>query len=295
MKDVDNHYVFCFLGIKLKIKHKSYITAPVVTEMGILSSSKFRNPKVIVSLTSFPARIYAVVKTLSTLLTQTLKPDLVILWLAREQFKNQSLPKELTDLQEFGLSIKWCDNLRSYKKLIPTLREFPNDIIITADDDIYYQPTALERLYNSYLENPKAVICHRVSRIKLKNNCINLIKNFDYCSVVGIPSYLNFLIGGALVLYPPNVLHSNILDERFFLDFLPTHDDVFFWAMAVLKDTKISIARGNLFSLNYVEGTQQYGLVKINKNRGSGLPISQAFNRVIRYYPAIVEKLKNEI
>ena len=60
-------------------------------------------------------------KTIKTLLKQTVKPDKVVLWLAEEQFpqKENELPSELLELQNFGLTIKWCTDIRSYKKLIP--------------------------------------------------------------------------------------------------------------------------------------------------------------------------------
>ncbi|MBQ2886366.1 MAG: hypothetical protein IJE43_21810 [Alphaproteobacteria bacterium] len=45
------------------------------------------NMKVIVSLTSYPARINIVHKTIESLLNQTYKADKVILYLAYEQFQ----------------------------------------------------------------------------------------------------------------------------------------------------------------------------------------------------------------
>ena len=111
-----------------------------------------RNPKLIVSLTSFPERMYDLHFCLYSLLTQTLKPDEVILWLAAEEFPNKEadLPQKVLQLKDNGLTIKWCENIGSYKKLIPTIREYPNDIIVSADDDIFYPAEWLERLYNSY-------------------------------------------------------------------------------------------------------------------------------------------------
>lgn len=47
-----------------------------------------RNEKIIVSLTSFPGRIHLVHKTIQTILLQSVKPDLIELWLAKEQFPN---------------------------------------------------------------------------------------------------------------------------------------------------------------------------------------------------------------
>ena len=171
-----------------------------------------RNPQLIVSLTTFPARINTVHKTINTLLQQTVKPDKLILWLAKEQFANKEddLPQNLLKLKDFGLEIKWCEDLRSYKKLVPTLREFPNDIIVTADDDLYYQKDWLESLYNAYLKAPQNIYTRRACAIKRKNYYYSVIPHYankDY-----EPNYSNQLMGGAGTIYPPNSLHKDILD-----------------------------------------------------------------------------------
>lgn len=63
-----------------------------------------RTPRIIVSLTSYPARISVVFQVLERMLVQTLRPDKVILWLAKEQFPNREadLPDELLALCEEG-------------------------------------------------------------------------------------------------------------------------------------------------------------------------------------------------
>ena len=71
--------------------------------------------------------MYEIHYTLYSLLNQTVKPDEVVLWLAKEQFPNgnDDIPPAVLDLQKNGLTIKWCEDLRSYKKLIPSLKEYP--------------------------------------------------------------------------------------------------------------------------------------------------------------------------
>ena len=128
VRKIDDHIIFMLCGVQIKIKHKSHFECPTVKDTGVTTNK--RETKIIVSLTTFPGRINTVDKTISTLLTQTLKPDEVILWLAESQFPNKELPEQLTKLQQYGLTIKWCEDLRSYKKLIPALEEYPNDIII---------------------------------------------------------------------------------------------------------------------------------------------------------------------
>lgn len=80
--------------------------------------------KIIVSFTSFPGRINLIKETIDSLLKQAYKPNKIILWLAREQFaeREADLPSYLKCFDEDYFFIKWCEDIRSYKKLIPSLR-----------------------------------------------------------------------------------------------------------------------------------------------------------------------------
>ena len=169
INNFDNHLVIYFLGFRIRKKLSNKVIEINLKESGINNTNP-RTPKIILSLTTFPDRINSVSKTIKTLLNQTLKPDKVILWLASEQFpkKEQELPKDLLELKNFGLDIKWCEDIKSYKKLIPSLIEFPNDIIITFDDDIYYPFDTVEKLYNSYLKNPDCIHTNRAKRFYIK-------------------------------------------------------------------------------------------------------------------------------
>ena len=123
----------------------------------------------IVSLTSFPQRMYELHYTLYSLLTQNIKPGKIILWLAEEEFPHleKDIPKKVLNLRNNGLEIKWCNNIYSYKKLIPALKNYPDNIIVTADDDIFYENDWLEKLILSHEKDKKSIICHRAHKIKL--------------------------------------------------------------------------------------------------------------------------------
>ncbi len=41
------------------------------------------------------------------------------------------------------------------------------------------------------------------------------------------------------VLYPPHALSNIVFEEKLFQNLAPTGDDIWFWAMAVLNQTKI--------------------------------------------------------
>ena len=290
--DIDGHYFFNFLGFRFNVKHSYKTPLKEIKTSGI--SHIQRKIKIVVSLTSFPARIKTLHITISTLLAQTLKPDKIILWLAEEQFPNkeEDLTKELLAFRNFGLEIKWCKDLKSYKKIVPALKEFPNDIIVTADDDLYYSETWLESLYNAYLENSENIYVKRATRLDIEHNKIKPLKrdkrfnkNFDK------KSFYNMILSGSGCLFPPNSLYKDMLDEELFLRLLPTHDDVFTWAMLVMNDRKIEVVGGFSEDMLCVEDTQQFGLCKINKKLGAGVSTMRALEIIQEQYPQLLNKL----
>lgn len=212
-----------------------------------------KNSDIIISLTSFPERINEVPYTIYSLLNQSLKPSKVVLWLAIDEFpkKEKDLPEKLLNLKNNGLSIGWCNNLKSFKKLIPSLKEYPSNIIVTADDDIFYQKDWLKSLYDAYLNNPNSIICGRGRKIKLKNKTLDRYETWELCKTQEDASYLNLMTGIGGVLYPPNSLNNNVFDYDLACKLCPDADDLWFWAMAVMNKTKIVIIEyQKLISLN---------------------------------------------
>ena len=322
----DGHIVINFFGLLIRVKHSFKYNCPEVVECGIKHSpspTRSEGEKIIVSLTSFPARINIVVKTIKTLLTQTLKPDAIILWLAPEQFPNgeKDLPQELLDLKQYGLTIDWYKDIRSYKKIIPTLKKYPNAVVITTDDDIYYAPDTVESLYKSYLEHRNEVHAHRCDWLKVVEEDAKtvphpspLLQGEGMTEVVqtqkkvikwektrelyldrhrGVASFHNRLTGYGAVLYPPNCFYKDVCDESLIKELIPTHDDVWLWAMATLNGYKTRLVKGYSESINYVENSQQYGLCKINK-KGVGMSLDEAYEIMLNKYPQLLEILKKE-
>ena len=247
--------------IYLKFK---YLIYPFKLKMGGVNKTKpekmgiDENSEIIVSLTSFPGRIKIVHKTLYSIMNQSMKPKKIILWLSKKQFENleEDLPTELVELKEKGLTIEWTeDDLRSYKKLIPTLQKYPDYIIVTADDDIYYTVDWLKDLYESYLKYPKDIHCHIITRLKEENGKIIITPKNK--SMVGLASYYNKILGNGGVLYPRDSLDKNVLNINEFQELAPTSDDIWFWAMALLKGTKIRWIERKMKDLYYTEYSQE--------------------------------------
>lgn len=257
-----------------------------------------QTPRFIVSLTSYPERISTIHYTLFSLLRQSIKPNELILWLGDEKFPNKEkdLPQTLLRLKKFGLTIKWCQDIRAYTKLLPALREYPDDIIITADDDIFYPRDWLEKLCRAYYQNPSYIHCHWISVVTTENNKImspkKWLKGVNECA----PSFHNFLLGVGGVLYPPHSLHKDVFNEKF-KQLSPLNDDIWFWAMAVLNNTKINLIPEGYSSLTYIDSDRELGLN--NKTSLQQQNIHQNYNdnqiaNVAEAYPKLLQQLKND-
>lgn len=292
---VDNHYVIRLFGLKFCKKFPYKYDFQEVTECGVTIEK--RDPKIIVSLTTFPGRINIVYKTVSTLLQQSVKPDEVVLWLAEEQFPTKELPENLTRLQQFGLTIKWCDDTRSFKKLIPSLVEYPNDIIITVDDDYYYDKDLIKTLLEENSKHPDCIIGGRAMLlVRRPNGNYKLIRRSYIYDDTYLPSFLNPFIGFSGVLYPPHSLHKDVLDKSKFMELIPTNDDAWFWLHGVRNRTKFVPCKDS-YKLKYytIENSQETGLYQVNgANSQTGIGGEGAVNMFLGIYPDLRKIMDEE-
>ncbi|GHT94915.1 hypothetical protein FACS1894122_11990 [Alphaproteobacteria bacterium] len=98
---------------------------------GLGITSIKRTTQLIVSLTSYPERMYDMHFALYSLLNQTLKPDAIVLWLSKEEFPNgeKEVPDNVLKMREHGVAIKFYEkNIRQFLKFIPSLKEYPDEI-----------------------------------------------------------------------------------------------------------------------------------------------------------------------
>ena len=209
-----------------------------------INTEEERNIKVIVSLTSYPKRMYDIHLCLYSLLTQSFKPDAIVLWLAREQFPNglEDVPQKVLNLQQWGVTIKWCEDYRSYKKLIPAIIEYPNDIIVTADDDLFYASDWLLVLWKNYLKsNRRSLIAHRCHKVAMQGGKIQPYSRWWKCIDDYSIAFSNFPTNGGGTLFPPETLHDDVKDYELASALCPSGDDIWIWGMAVRKGTMIQV------------------------------------------------------
>lgn len=249
----------------------------------------------IISVTSYPGRIETVHKVITSLKKQRAKYKKIVLWLAEAQFpkKERDLPEKLLGLLDNKFEICWCaEDIRSYKKLIPALKVFPNDIIVTADDDIEYPEDWLERLVNSYQDEPDAIHCLRGRNIKIDKDINKGLRPYSEWRLVSNPlfsSYNTLLTGAGGCLYRKGLLSPEVMDTAKCTTLCPDADDLWFWAMAINNGTKIKVARPPLIKLAEINGSQETSLWSKNKTHND-----EVIKKILTEYPKILDILNKE-
>lgn len=208
-------------------------------KMGLGITETKRDVKYIVSLTSFPARINDIWLSIETILRQSVKPDEIILWLANEQFPDKKIPDSLYKLQERGLTIKYCDDIRSHKKYYYTIKEYPNDCIITLDDDLYYHKDVLKNVIQLYKKYPNAIATNRAHEITFHKDEILPYRQWNHNSSINTPTHKLLQTGGAGTLYSPNSLNENAFNKELIKELCFHADDVWLKFMVYLNGKKI--------------------------------------------------------
>lgn len=233
------------------------------------------NRRLTVSFTSYPARIRFVPAMLSTLLRQTRPANRIVLYLSEDQFpgKEAELTEELRNAQkENRLQIRWVSgDLKPHKKYIYAFREFPDDIVVTVDDDILYAPELLEQLWQAHLEHPGAVVAGRTHLITLdKNGHPNPYAQWIHCTqgFDAGPSMQLIAIGIAGVLYDPKLFPQELYDEEQIQSLCLEADDL--WLKAMELAAGIPVVRAtNPELIRTIADSQETALYlqNLNENR----------------------------
>jgi protein O-GlcNAc transferase len=232
----------------------------------------------VVSLTSYPARFQSLVPTLYSLLSQTIKPDRIIVWIAHSD--REALTKALLSFETKGVEFRFCEDLNSYKKVIPALEAFPDSYLATADDDLYYWPTWLEELVDATSGGSQEIIAHRVHRISLTKAGQPMSYQdwtWNHNDTSGADS-LNFATNGAGTLFPPGCFHPEVTRREIFECDCPDADDIWLYWMIrmagwVFKPT------GSTMKLVVWPGSQKQTLFSTNGAGGNDTQIGHMLRR----------------
>ncbi len=235
----------------------------------------YNGEEIIVSLTTYSKRIHTVYRTIESIFLQTYKANRILLYIDESEYDNvDSLPGTLQRQLKRGLEVRFVKNLKSYKKLIPALKEFPDAVIITIDDDCLYATDLLERLIRSHQRNEQCVCGMECQRIRKSGP-----KDFMPYQSFGMgdgpkeeESSFNLIAEGfGGILYPPHCLAKDVTEEELFKKLAPQADDIWFKCMSLKNGIKVTQVKREFPIFHYCKvdlDVQDIALCNTNKDEG---------------------------
>ncbi len=242
-------------------------------ELGI-THEKYSNKDVIVSLTTHGKRIMTVHRAIESIMQQSVLPNRIVLYIGNQELDDANqLPVVIRRQMSRGLEVRFVPDEGPYTKLLPALREFPDSLIITVDDDNMYPFNTIERLIAAHNNHPDA-ICSLATRILQRDKSNRLIP-YSKCPFLispqdsSSPMYVAEGCGG--VLYPPNAFSDEVFRRDRIELLSPKADDLWFKVMSLLNDTPV-VGVHSFFDCEYErywdDDVQDIGLGKENLFQG---------------------------
>ncbi len=233
----------------------------------------------VVSLTVKPGRedqLYLVIKSL---LLQKVLPEKIVLWIAVDEMRKADLPSTLLDLQNDIFEIDVTEeNLRPYNKILPALKKYPDELIITADDDILYPPWWTKYLMDHHVKYPDEIICYRAYNMAWDGQELLSYNDWPFCN--SEESSINYFPTGVSgILYFPGCFTSEVLNSEAISNHSPTADDVWLKIQSILNSIKIRQVECYSQHFPMIPGSQGSALQKTNKHTND-----KQLSALMKYY-----------
>lgn len=252
------------------------------------------NKDLIVSLTTFPARISRFWLVIECIQRQEVQPYKICVWLAKNQFPNEfdSLPKKLVKYHKEGvIDIIFVDeDIRSHKKYFYAFKRYPSFSIITLDDDIFYPSFIIGKLVKLSIMYPDSICCLRGYEVTRDNQGeVELYKNWRIVRGSFGPTRNFFHTSGGGTLYKPSFFTEDIYDKNVFIEHCLYADDVWLNVMAQISE-KTSIKDDYYSNLLPVLWNGKFKLSSTNVSSGGN---DKQLELLLSYYGISKKKIFN--
>ncbi len=237
---------------------------------GVLSEGK----GIVVSLTSYGKRLGIVHLTILSLMHQTVKPDLIVLWLDCEE-GSALVPETLKSLEKYGLDIRYgCEDLKGHKKYFWALREYRDACVITVDDDVMYPPDTVESLLKAHERFPEAVVGRRVHRMTLDGGSLAHYVDWEFgWHEDGLPRKDLMATGVGGILYPPRCFGDQAFNLSPIVDTGLGNDDLWLKANEIIDERDVAWAPCKATHPYPIAEDPEEGLFSTNRDSGNDASI----------------------
>jgi hypothetical protein len=197
-----------------------------------------------------------------------LKPDVVVLVLSGEEINPElDLPESVLNFKKYGLEILTAnDNLKPHNKYYYTMNKYPNSIIITVDDDCYYDKNIVSSLYSSYCNYSHSVSARRVHKMTVNDNGFlnpyNQWINEYHRSLK--PRFDTIATGCGGVLYPPGILPIETFCIENIKKLCLNADDIWLKFMEIKNNIPVVWVKSNRIHAIGIRNTQTVKLGTTN-------------------------------
>lgn len=245
---------------------------------------------VTVSLTSHGKRVADFAPfAIYSIFHQTVLPNRIVLNINEEKWNEDNLPELIKKLQIAGLEVNLCEDVGPHTKLLPALQKYPDDVIITVDDDVYYDKELIEDLLRGYEESNKRAVLTRGAMVMRFENHKMLPYSAWVTAIGGEPQDVYYSpLGVAGVLYPPQVFTNEVFNKDVYRTLCPKADDIWFSIQEYINQIPVYYVKNNHWTANgdvdhYAEYIEQGSDALYFQNEGQGLNDVQ-LNNLIEYY-----------
>jgi len=189
--------------------------------------------KAIVSLTSFPRRYKYLHLVIKSLLSNTVLPEKIVLYLCSSELNECQIPQDLLSLGGDLFEIRTVEKgYRSFSKLLHARDDFPTSNILTVDDDLIYHHSFLVS-FLKFVDNEEATV------ISGQGVEVCLHQPYREWPRINAESSGNAMVlGYSGVLYKSGALHKLVRDAAVFQKVCPHNDDIWFSCCARLNGVK---------------------------------------------------------
>ena len=117
-------------------------------------------PPIVVSMTTIPSRVHALSRVIDSLLSQNHPIAEIRLYIPKSyrRFPEQSI--NLGDIDPRVTVVQVDEDLGPLTKVAFAVEEFKDQgvLVLACDDDMFYEPTWVERFIPAYLQNPRCCL-----------------------------------------------------------------------------------------------------------------------------------------
>lgn len=199
---------------------------------------------VTVSLTSHSKRVGDFAPfAIFSIFQQTVLPDRIVLNINQNKWNKDNLPVLIKKLQIAGLEVNFCEDVGPHTKLLPAMQKYPDDVMITIDDDIYYDKELVEELLSTReaCENMKVVVCRTAKEITFKDGKMQPYSKWPQAT----PDSKVYLspFGWSGMLYSPHCFTDEVFNKSVYQSLCPKADDIWFSVMELIGNVTIVMVK----------------------------------------------------